>query len=99
MWLGVERLRLANYVDLYLIHNPRAGRIKEVWALLLRLRQEGLVRAVGVSNFGVGQLEGDFGRFRVVFGLVLRSEGLREANLELPEVNQIEARWGCFWES
>ncbi|CAE7438296.1 unnamed protein product [Symbiodinium natans] len=63
----------SNYVDLYLIHNPRAGRIKEVWALLLQLRDEGLARAVGVSNFGIAQLE-----------------GLREAGLELPEVNQIE---------
>lgn len=62
-----------DYVDLYLIHNPRAGRIKEVWALLLQLRDQGLARAVGVSNFGTGQLE-----------------GLREAGLELPEVNQIE---------
>lgn len=62
-----------SYVDLYLIHNPRAGRIKEVWSLLLELRNEGLARAVGVSNFGVGQLE-----------------GLREAGLEMPEVNQIE---------
>lgn len=47
-----------NYVDLYVIHNPRAGRIKEVWSLLLQLREEGLCKAVGVSNFGVGQLEG-----------------------------------------
>jgi len=47
-----------DYVDLYLIHNPRAGKIKEVWSLLLKLREEGLVRSVGVSNFGVGQLEG-----------------------------------------
>ncbi|CAK9046351.1 unnamed protein product [Durusdinium trenchii] len=62
-----------NYVDLYIIHNPRAGRIKEVWSLLLKLREEGLCKAVGVSNFGVAQLE-----------------GLRQAGLELPEVNQIE---------
>ena len=116
----------ANYVDLYVIHNPRAGRIKErdgwsidsrvvasggvvifmpkhainikyhiiqninkltnynqchqicmkvsllsvagrfvelicfkeVWSLLLKLREEGLCKAVGVSNFGIGQLEG-----------------------------------------
>eukprot|EP00933_Yihiella_yeosuensis_P050300 TRINITY_DN48074_c0_g1_i1.p1 TRINITY_DN48074_c0_g1~~TRINITY_DN48074_c0_g1_i1.p1 ORF type:complete len:454 (-),score=96.53 TRINITY_DN48074_c0_g1_i1:484-1845(-) len=62
-----------NYVDLYLIHNPRAGRIKEVWSLLLQFREEGLAKSVGVSNFGIGQLE-----------------GLRQAGLELPEVNQIE---------
>lgn len=63
----------SSYVDLYLIHNPRAGRIKEVWALLLELRDQGLARAVGVSNFGIGQLE-----------------GIRQAGLEMPEVNQIE---------
>lgn len=63
----------SNYVDLYLIHNPRAGRIKEVWSLLLQLRDQGLARAVGVSNFGIQQLE-----------------GIRNAGLELPEVNQIE---------
>jgi len=69
---SLKNLR-TDYVDLYLIHNPRAGRIKEIWSLLLQLREQGLVRAVGVSNFGVGQLE-----------------GIREAGLELPEVNQIE---------
>ena len=33
--------------------------LKEVWSLLLKLREEGLCKAVGVSNFGVGQLEGE----------------------------------------
>ena len=30
----------------------------QVWAELLRLRDSGLIRALGVSNFGKGQLEG-----------------------------------------
>lgn len=62
-----------DYVDLYLIHNPRAGRIMHVWPLLLEMRNQGLIRSVGVSNFGIGQLE-----------------GIRQAGLEMPEVNQIE---------
>lgn len=55
-----ESLRNLNtdFVDLYLIHSPRAGRIRQVWPVLLALRERGLVRALGVSNFGVEQLEG-----------------------------------------
>ncbi|CAK0878758.1 unnamed protein product, partial [Prorocentrum cordatum] len=48
----------ANSIDLYFVHNPRAGRIRQVWPLLTELRKQGLVRALGVSNFGVQQLEG-----------------------------------------
>ncbi|KAK1956001.1 Aldo/keto reductase [Colletotrichum sublineola] len=44
------------YVDLFLVHRPVEER-RELWAALGRLRSEGRVRAVGVSNFGVGALE------------------------------------------
>lgn len=47
-----------NYVDLYMIHNPRAGRIKQVWPVLQELRDQGFIRVLGVSNFGSAQLEG-----------------------------------------
>lgn len=59
-WSLAESLKnlATNYVDLYLIHNPRAGRIKQVWPLLLEMRDRGLIRVAGVSNFGVAQLEG-----------------------------------------
>jgi 2,5-diketo-D-gluconate reductase A len=42
-----------DHVDLYLIHwpNPSVGRYVETWRTMLELRQEGLVRSVGVSNF------------------------------------------------
>ena len=48
----LEHLGL-NYLDLYLIHwpAPGQGRYVEAWKSLLRLRDEGLVRAVGVCNF------------------------------------------------
>merc|ERR1719491_708781 len=41
-----------------MIHNPRAGRIVQVWEVLQGLKKQGLVRVLGVSNFGVEQLEG-----------------------------------------
>jgi len=51
--LGVDAL------DLYLIHwpNPSAGLWQDSWRALERLRDEGRVRAVGVSNFLVEHLE------------------------------------------
>jgi 2,5-diketo-D-gluconate reductase A len=55
---SLERLGL-EYVDLYLIHWPEPGRDRylETWEALLELQQEGLARAVGVSNFEVEHLE------------------------------------------
>ncbi len=49
---SLERLGL-DYVDLFLIHwpNPWQGRYVQAWEGMLRLRDEGLVRAIGVSNF------------------------------------------------
>ncbi|PFP30895.1 aldo/keto reductase [Bacillus sp. AFS073361] len=49
--LGLE------YLDLYLIHWPVAGKYKEAWRALETLYKEGRVRAIGVSNFQVHHLE------------------------------------------
>ncbi|AKZ53902.1 2,5-diketo-D-gluconic acid reductase B [Streptomyces ambofaciens ATCC 23877] len=51
--LGVE------YVDLYLIHwpLPRLDRYVDSWKAMVKLRDDGLVRSVGVSNFTAGHIE------------------------------------------
>ncbi|RMB79983.1 aldo/keto reductase [Streptomyces shenzhenensis] len=54
--LGVE------YVDLYLIHwpLPRVGKYVDSWRAMIKLREDGLVRSIGVSNFTpehIGELE------------------------------------------
>jgi 2,5-diketo-D-gluconate reductase A len=47
------------YVDLYLIHwpAPQRGLYVDTWRALIRARQEGRVRSIGVSNFEVEQLD------------------------------------------
>jgi 2,5-diketo-D-gluconate reductase A len=51
--LGLDR------IDLYLIHwpLPRLGLFVETWEELVRLRDEGMLGSVGVSNFTAGHLQ------------------------------------------
>ena len=53
---SMEKLDL-EYLDLYLVHWPVAGRYKDTWRALETLYGEGKVRAIGVSNFLRHQLE------------------------------------------
>ena len=48
--LGME------YLDLYLIHRPR-GDVKGSWKAMEELHEEGLIRAIGVSNFESEQID------------------------------------------
>ena len=49
---SLDRLGL-DYLDLQLIHwpNPSVGKYVEAWRALVDLREQGLVRSIGVSNF------------------------------------------------
>ncbi|NNN29963.1 aldo/keto reductase [Streptomyces sp. S3(2020)] len=62
-----SRRRLGlDHVDLYLIHwpLPRVDRYVDSWRAMIKLREEGLVRSIGVSNFTaehIGRLEEETG--------------------------------------
>lgn len=53
---SLERLGL-DYLDLYLIHWPATSRRADSWHAMNDLYNEGLVKAIGVSNFTVRHLE------------------------------------------
>ncbi|WP_213814089.1 aldo/keto reductase [Glaciihabitans sp. dw_435] len=60
-----------DYVDLYLIHwpLPKVNKYVDSWRAMIDLRESGLVRAIGVSNFTIDQLtrlEGETGVLPVV---------------------------------
>jgi diketogulonate reductase-like aldo/keto reductase len=48
-----------DYVDLWLVHWPpnRPQQRKQIWNEMRRLRDEGMARAIGVSNYSLGQID------------------------------------------
>ncbi|MDO0917696.1 aldo/keto reductase [Streptomyces sp. DT2A-34] len=48
-----------DYVDLYLIHwpLPRVDKYVDSWKAMIKLREDGLVRSIGVSNFTAEHIE------------------------------------------
>lgn len=73
-----------SYIDLYLIHWPGASRIPEsasknielrtaTWQTLVDLKNQGVIRSIGVSNYNIRHLE----------QLLKNCEGVR------PAVNQV----------
>jgi len=53
---SLQKLNL-DYLDLYLIHWPVAGKYKDAWKALEKLYRDGRVKAIGVSNFQIHHLE------------------------------------------
>ncbi len=70
---SIEKLRM-DYVDLYLIHWPVDSTMMQAWQAMQAMRDEGLIRSIGVSNFTVRRFE----------------EMFLKHTEEVPAVNQVE---------
>ena len=46
-----------DYLDLYLLHWPIAGRHRESWAVMEKLHRSGRIKAIGVSNYMIPHLD------------------------------------------
>ena len=53
---SLDRLH-TDYLDLYLIHWPVPGCFPQTWKEMEKLKEEGLCRSIGVSNFSIRNLE------------------------------------------
>ena len=51
------KLLQTDYIDLYLVHWPVAGKYKDTWRALEHLYETGKVKAIGVSNFQIHHLQ------------------------------------------
>ena len=54
-----ESLKLMNftYIDQYLLHAPQGGKVLECYDVFIDYQKKGIIKSVGVSNFGVKHLE------------------------------------------
>ena len=94
---SLKRLKM-DYVDLYLIHWPAPGqdRYLESWKALVRLREEGRARSIGVSNFAAPHLErivGETGRAPAVNQIELHPR------FQQAELRAVHQRLGVATES
>lgn len=46
-----------SYIDCYLIHSPRYSDYCKTWNEMRKLRDKGLIKIIGVSNFGIDDLK------------------------------------------
>ncbi len=53
---GLKKAKL-DYFDLYLIHWPVDGKFEDTWRAIERLYEEGVLKAIGVSNFNEHHLQ------------------------------------------
>ena len=63
--ISLKKLNL-EYVDLYLVHWPVAGKRADSWRALEQLHGDGRARAIGVSNYLVSHLQELFGSCNVM---------------------------------
>jgi diketogulonate reductase-like aldo/keto reductase len=53
---SLKKLQL-DYVDLYLLHWPIAGKIVQSWRVLEKIQRSGRAKAIGVSNYMIPHLD------------------------------------------
>lgn len=91
---SLEKLGL-DYVDLYLIHWPTPGRdlYVETWKEMQKLRDEGLIKSIGVSNFEpvhLDRLKAETGELPVINQIELHPDFSQQALRDYCRENDIQ---------
>lgn len=56
---SIARMK-CDYIDIYLIHSSRCPMIVDTWEQMIWVKEAGLAKCIGVSNFGIRELESLF---------------------------------------
>lgn len=52
LYESLGEFQYLDYIDLYLMHSPFGGYLVETWDAMIYLQQQGMIKSIGVSNFG-----------------------------------------------
>lgn len=83
---SLQKLQM-DYIDLYLVHWPVKEKYLDTWRAFERLYDEGVVRAIGVSNFHIHHLE-------TLFAKANEKPVLNQVELH-PRLSQVPLRAFC----
>lgn len=82
-----------DYLDSLLIHYPYEGYFAEIWDVMIKLRKEGKVRYIGVSNFHkrhIEQLRKTFGVIPDINEIYVSPIGIKQDQIDYSNENNIE---------
>lgn len=81
-----------DYIDSLLIHYPFPDFYEEIWEVMIKLKQSGKVRYIGVSNFHVQHIETlkNFGETPSINQIYISPIGTKNEDVEYAKVNNIQ---------
>ena len=81
-----------DYLDSLLIHYPFPGFYEEIWASMISLQKEGLVRYIGVSNFHIEHMERLklSGKVPEINEIYISPIGIKEEDFQYAENNGVQ---------
>lgn len=81
-----------DYLDSLLVHYPFPGYYEEIWEVMMRLKEQGVVRYIGVSNFHIRHIEKlkEFGECPAINEIYISPIGTKQKDLEYAAENGIQ---------
>lgn len=81
-----------DYLDSLLIHYPFPGYYEDIWKVMMELKNEGIVRYIGVSNFHIRHIEKlkTIGECPSINEIYLSPIGIKQEDVEYSEQNNIQ---------
>jgi diketogulonate reductase-like aldo/keto reductase len=91
MQISLRELK-TDYIDSLLIHYPFPGYYEEIWKVMMKLKKEGIVRYIGVSNFHTKHIDilKALGECPSINQIYISPIGTKQEDVEYAEQNNIQ---------